>query len=297
MKQALIEVKEVTKVFSARNWRGQSSDVRAVNQVTLAIREGETLGLVGESGSGKTTLGRMILSLETLTAGEVFFKGQALNDLSKEAKKAMKQQMQIIFQDPYTALNPQMSALELVMEPLFREPKKQATEKAQKILARVGITGEAIHKLPQHFSGGQRQRIGIARAVVSQPAFILCDEPTSALDASIQAQIMQLLTSLQKEFGLSYLFISHDLSVIRHISDRIAVMYQGNLVELAPTKALFAKPQHAYTKKLLAAAPIADPHLAKAAMKKRDFDQKIVLSERFAWQEVEAEHFVRVALE
>lgn len=296
MKQALIEVKAATKVFSSRNWRGQSSDVRAVNQVSLAIHEGETLGLVGESGSGKTTLGRMILNLESLTAGEVFLKGQARHALSKEAKKAMDQQMQIIFQDPYSALNPQMSALELVMEPLFREPKNQAKEKAQKILARVGITGEAIDKLPQHFSGGQRQRLGIARAVVSQPSFILCDEPTSALDASIQAQIMQLLISLQKEFGLSYLFISHDLSVIRHISDRIAVMYQGNLVEVAPTKALFEDPQHDYTKKLLAAAPIADPRLAKAAMKTRDFDQKIVLSDNFEWQEVAPEHFVRVAL-
>ena len=294
MNQVLIEVKEATKVFSSRNWRGQSSDLRAVNQVSLAIHEGETLGLVGESGSGKTTLGRMILSLESLTTGEVFFKGQALNNLSKEAQKSIKQQVQIIFQDPYSALNPQMSALELVMEPLFREPKNQAKEKAQKILARVGITGEAIHKLPQHFSGGQRQRIGIARAVVSQPSFILCDEPTSALDASIQAQIMQLLISLQKEFGLSYLFISHDLSVIRHISDRIAVMYQGKLVELGPTNELFDNPQHRYTKKLLAAAPIADPKLAREAMKKKVIQQKIELAEKFEWLEVSANHFVRV---
>lgn len=292
----LLRVEKATKVFKTKNWRGVVSEVRAVDNVSLTINRGETLGLVGESGSGKTTLGRSVLNLEQLTEGKVFFEGKDLSAVSKEEQKALYQQMQIIFQDPYSALNPKMTALELVMEPLLKETKAEATKKATEILETVGITGEAIHKLPRSFSGGQRQRIGIARAVVNHPAFILCDEPTSALDVSIQGQIIQLLKMLQSEYGLSYLFISHDLSVIRHISDRIAVMYQGKLVELAPTADLFNNPQHLYTKKLLAAAPIADPRLAREAMKQRVIDEKITLSETSEWREVSLEHFVRVDL-
>ena len=269
------------------------TEVRAVENVSLTIHRGETLGLVGESGSGKTTLGRSILNLETLSAGKVFFEGQELASLPPEEQKKRYQQMQVIFQDPYSALNPRMTALELVMEPLLKETKDAARAKAKEILAIVGIKGEDIHKFPRNFSGGQRQRIGIARAVVNRPAFVLCDEPTSALDVSIQAQIIQLLLKLQKEFSLSYLFISHDLSVIRHISDRTAVMYQGKLVELAPTKRLFESPQHPYTKKLLAAAPIADPILARAAMDQKDIQETITLSPLFEWIEVEKEHYVR----
>ena len=269
------------------------TEVRAVENVSLTIHRGETLGLVGESGSGKTTLGRSILNLETLSAGKVFFEGQELASLPPEEQKKRYQQMQVIFQDPYSALNPRMTALELVMEPLLKETKDAARAKAKEILAIVGIKGEDIHKFPRNFSGGQRQRIGIARAVVNRPAFVLCDEPTSALDVSIQAQIIQLLLKLQKEFSLSYLFISHDLSVIRHISDRTAVMYQGKLVELAPTKRLFESPQHPYTKKLLAAAPIADPILARAAMAQKDIQETITLSPLFEWIEVEKEHYVR----
>ena len=269
------------------------TEVRAVENVSLTIHRGETLGLVGESGSGKTTLGRSILNLETLSAGKVFFEGQELASLPPEEQKKRYQQMQVIFQDPYSALNPRMTALELVMEPLLKETKDTARAKAKEILAIVGIKGEDIHKFPRNFSGGQRQRIGIARAVVNRPAFVLCDEPTSALDVSIQAQIIQLLLKLQKEFSLSYLFISHDLSVIRHISDRTAVMYQGKLVELAPTKRLFESPQHPYTKKLLAAAPIADPILARAAMDQKDIQETITLSPLFEWIEVEKEHYVR----
>jgi ABC-type oligopeptide transport system ATPase subunit len=234
----LLRVEEASKTFQSRNWRGGITEVQAVDHVSLTINQGETLGLVGESGSGKTTLGRSILNLETLTSGKVYFEGQELSSLSKEEQKARYQQMQVIFQDPYSALNPRMTALELVMEPLIQEPKAVAQTKAKEILAIVGIKGEDVHKFPRNFSGGQRQRIGIARAVVNRPAFVLCDEPTSALDVSIQAQIIQLLLRLQKEFSLSYLFISHDLSVIRHISDRTAVMYQGRLVELAPTQRL-----------------------------------------------------------
>lgn len=290
----LLRVEQATKVFSTKNWRGERSDVRAVDDLSLSIQQGETLGLVGESGSGKTTLGRSILNLEHLTSGKVFFEEKEIAHLSRKEQKSLYQKMQIIFQDPYSALNPGMTALELVMEPLLNDTKSVAREKAIEILATVGIKDEAIHKLPRSFSGGQRQRIGIARAVVNRPAFILCDEPTSALDVSIQGQIIQLLKSLQESYGLSYLFISHDLSVIRHISDRIAVMYQGKLVELGPTNELFDNPQHRYTKKLLAAAPIADPKLAREAMKKKVIQQKIELAEKFEWLEVSANHFVRV---
>ncbi len=293
MTAELIRVENATKIFRSKNWRGSVTEVRAVDDVNLSIYRGETLGLVGESGSGKTTLGRSILGLERLTAGKVFFEDQELGQLPTAEKKALAQKMQIIFQDPYSALNPRMSALELVMEPLLQETKAEARAKAEQVLAAVGISGEAIHKLPRAFSGGQRQRIGIARAVVNQPEFILCDEPTSALDVSIQAQIIQLLLKLQKEFSLSYLFISHDLSVIRHISDRIAVMYQGKLVELAPTQQLFDDPQHPYTKKLLAAAPIADPKLARAALAKKEIQQTIELSDNFEWSEIAPGHFVR----
>lgn len=293
----LLRVEQATKVFTTKNWRGERSDVRAVDDVSLSIQQGETLGLVGESGSGKTTLGRSILNLEQLTSGKVFFEEKEIALLSKKEQKTLYQKMQIIFQDPYSALNPRMTALELVMEPLLNDAKSVAREKAIEILATVGIKDEAIHKLPRSFSGGQRQRIGIARAVVNRPAFILCDEPTSALDVSIQGQIIQLLKSLQESYGLSYLFISHDLSVIRHISDRIAVMYQGKLVELGPTNELFSNPQHLYTKKLLAAAPIADPKLAREAMKKKVIQQKIELAEKFEWREISANHFVRVDLD
>ena len=290
----LIRVKHASKVFTSKNWQGNVTEVQAVDDVSLTIQKGETLGLVGESGSGKTTFGRSILNLESLTSGRILYEGQELSELPKNQQQAIYQQMQIIFQDPYSALNPRLTALELVMEPLMNESKAEARKKAEEILAVVGITGEAIHKIPRHFSGGQRQRIGIARAVVNRPSFILCDEPTSALDVSIQAQIIQLLLSLQKEFGLSYLFISHDLSVIRHISDRIAVMYQGKLVELAPTDELFENPQHSYTKKLLAAAPIADPKKAREAMTKSVIQESIRLASEAEWREIAPNHFVRL---
>lgn len=290
----LIRVEHASKVFTSKNWQGNVTEVQAVDDVSLTIQKGETLGLVGESGSGKTTFGRSILNLESLTSGRIFYEGQELSELPKNQQQTIYQQMQIIFQDPYSALNPRLTALELVMEPLMNESKAEARKKAEEILAVVGITGEAIHKIPRHFSGGQRQRIGIARAVVNRPSFILCDEPTSALDVSIQAQIIQLLLSLQKEFGLSYLFISHDLSVIRHISDRIAVMYQGKLVELAPTDELFENPQHSYTKKLLAAAPIADPKKAREAMKKSVIQESIHLASEAEWREIAPNHFVRL---
>ena len=234
-----------------------------------------------------------MLNLETPTSGKIFYDGKDMSAVNAAERKKMNRKMQIIFQDPYSALNPRLTAVELVMEPLLGVPKKMARQKAIDTLGIVGITGDAVNKFPAAFSGGQRQRIGIARAVVNQPEFILCDEPTSALDVSIQSQILHLLQKLQEELALSYLFISHDLSVIRHISDRIAVMYQGQLVELAPTEQLFHNPQHAYTKKLLAAAPIADPHLARLALENDEIDEVITLSDRFDWHQVDEDHFVR----
>jgi oligopeptide transport system ATP-binding protein len=289
----LIRVVNASKTFVSKDWRGRKLNVRAVSEINLTINKGETLGLVGESGSGKTTLGRMILNLETPSSGQIFYDNQELSDLNSAERKKMNRKRQIIFQDPYSALNPRMTALELVMEPLLDVSKEQAKKKAIETLEIVGIKGEAVDKFPRSFSGGQRQRIGIARAVVNQPEFILCDEPTSALDVSIQSQIIHLLQQLQQDLNLSYLFISHDLSVIRHISDRIAVMYQGQLVELASTERLFNNPQHPYTKKLLAAAPIADPKLARLALDKDLIEEIIQLSDVFEWHQVEADHFVR----
>ncbi len=295
MKKELIRVEGASKTFHSRNWRGQNLSVAAVKEVDLTIYEGETVGLVGESGSGKTTLGRSILGLEKLTAGEIFFEGASLNRLDKRERSRRYQQMQIIFQDPYSALNPRMTALELVQEPLLKSERKAAQEKAAAILALVGITGEDVHKLPRAFSGGQRQRIGIARALINEPRFVLCDEPTSALDVSIQAQILKLLADLQKKIGVTYLFISHDLNVIRHISDRIFVMYHGQVVEAGPTAALFADPQHAYTKRLLAAAPIPDPQKAREALgqwQQTAVTEEIAIGERLTTYS--GEHFVRV---
>lgn len=292
----LIRVENVKKYFTVKNVFGQTDTVvHAVDNVTLTIRKSETLGLVGESGSGKTTLGRSILQLETIDEGAIYFDNLSLTSLSKKERQRIQQRMQIIFQDPYSSLNPRLTALEQVLEPLsLLYNKTEAKNKAEAMLAQVGLTGEAIHKYPRAFSGGQRQRIGIARAVAVNPEFILCDEPISALDVSIQAQIINLLIDLQKEWSLTYLFISHDLSMVRYISDRIAVMYLGKLVELGPTEKLFSNPQHAYTKRLLAAIPIADPARARQAyQQENELDLKpIDISNDLAWVEVEPDHFV-----
>lgn len=280
MSNALMKVNHVSKVYQSKDFKGVKNQTVALNDVSLTLYEGETLGLVGESGSGKSTLGKVILGFEKLTSGRI-----------EKTRETIKKQ--IIFQDPYSSLNPKMSALESVLEPLKDEKDQHAArEKAIKVLEIVGIKGDDVHKIPRHFSGGQRQRIGIARAVVSNPDFIVCDEPTSALDVSIQAQIIDLLKNLQEEYNLSYLFISHDLSVVKHISDRIAVMYKGNVVELATTQQLFDNPQHPYTKKLLGAALSLDP------LKAREQLQSAPLMETFDMAtgelvEVEPGHFVR----
>lgn len=238
--------------------------VKAVDGVSFDIRKGETLGLVGESGCGKSTTGRAILQLYAPTAGSVKFDGNELTTLpSEKALFPFRRRMQMIFQDPYASLNPRMTVGDIIAEPIRTHrliPEKRALrERVQDLMAKVGLNPQYVRRYPHEFSGGQRQRIGIARALATEPEFIVCDEPISALDVSIQAQIMNLLQDLQQEFGLTYLFIAHDLAVVRHISDRIAVMYLGRIVEVATFTDLYASPKHPYTQALISAVPIPDP--------------------------------------
>ncbi|HEV8339138.1 MAG TPA: dipeptide ABC transporter ATP-binding protein [bacterium] len=253
----------ITKGFILQK---QVGAVRAVDGVSFTIRQGETLGLVGESGCGKTTTGRVILRLQEPTSGEAYFEGRNIFKLSKEDLRRMRRDMQIIFQDPYSSLNPRMTVGDIVGEPLEIHNLARGKEKlrrVQELLEIVGLSPYHANRYPHEFSGGQRQRIGIARALAVNPKLIICDEPVSALDVSIQAQVLNLLEELQKEFGLTYLFIAHDLSVVKHISDRIAVMYLGRIVEVAEVDELFVNPQHPYTEALLSAVPIPDPAIRR----------------------------------
>jgi len=236
--------------------------IKAVDGVSFGIVQGETLGLVGESGCGKSTTGRAILQLYEPTAGKVIFDGQELTELKGEPLRKMRRRMQMIFQDPYASLNPRMTVGDIVGEPLVVHniaKGKERRERVQELLRVVGLNPYFVNRYPHEFSGGQRQRIGVARALAVNPDFIVCDEPISALDVSIQAQIINLLEDLQAEFNLTYLFIAHDLSVVRHISDRIAVMYLGKIVELTDRYRLYNEPMHPYTQALLSAVPIPDP--------------------------------------
>lgn len=260
----LLEVKDLKKYYPiGKNFWGKSkSIVKAVNGVSLTISKGETVGLVGESGCGKSTLGRCILKLEEATAGNVVFQGHDMLHMSGEKLKKARRSMQPIFQDPFASLNPRKTVRQILLDPYKVHNLYTLSERLkhiEKLLQLVGLRKEHADRYPHEFSGGQRQRIAIARALTLQPSLIIADEAVSALDVSIQAQILNLMVDLQNQLGLAYLFISHDLSVVRHISDRVAVMYLGQIVELAPTKELYSNPQHPYTTALLAAAPTADP--------------------------------------
>jgi ABC-type oligopeptide transport system ATPase subunit len=240
-----------------------------VDDVSLSVMSGETLAVVGESGSGKTTLGRCVLQMEAATSGKVFYSGVELTALPRRERLAHHRNMQVVYQDPFSSLNPHRTALQQVMEPVQVLLKDvDPRERALEALEAVGIAGADVHKYPRHFSGGQLQRICIARAVSVRPAFVFCDEPVSSLDLSIQAQVLRLLRALQRELGLTYLFVSHDLSVVRDIATRVAVMRRGQVVELGQTAAVFEDPQHPYTKELLASIPIPDPRAARAARRR-----------------------------
>jgi oligopeptide transport system ATP-binding protein len=271
--QTLIRVDKLTKHFPITRGiliQREIGAVQAVDKVSFEIRKGETLGLVGESGCGKSTTGRTILQLYRPTSGQVYYNDQNLVELKGEGLRRMRRNMQMIFQDPYASLNPRLTVGSIIAEPLEVHNIGNARDRKDKVaelLELVGLSPHFINRYPHEFSGGQRQRIGVARALALQPEFIVCDEPISALDVSIQAQVVNLLEDLQQTFGLTYLFIAHDLSMVRHISDRTAVMYLGKVVELATRDELYAHPLHPYTQALLSAVPIPDP--AKEARRQR----------------------------
>lgn len=263
MSKTLVEINNLKKHFNV----GKGQVLKAVDGINLKVRQGETLGLVGESGCGKSTAGRTIIGLYEPTEGQVIFDGVDTSSFNKKEKKEFTKKVQMIFQDPYASLNPRMTVTDIIGEGIDIH-KIYSGEARQKriydLLELVGLSKEHASRYPHEFSGGQRQRIGIARALSIQPELIVCDEPISALDVSIQAQVVNLLEDLQKEFGLTYIFIAHDLSMVKHISDRIAVMYLGNIVEIADSKELYDNPKHPYTQALLSAVPIPDPEIERS---------------------------------
>jgi oligopeptide/dipeptide ABC transporter ATP-binding protein len=261
--EPLLEVKQLKKYYGIdQGWFKPNIDVKAVDDISFTVYKGETFGLVGESGCGKSTTGRTILRLDNPTSGQILFEGKDISHLSYEEMRKLRRKMQMVFQDPYASLNPKKTIRQLLTEPLRVHGlynTKERVNKAVEILEIVGLSEYHLDRYPHEFSGGQRQRIGIARAVILHPELIVADEPVSALDVSIQSQVINLLLQLQKEFQLTYVFISHDLGVVRHITDRVGVMYLGKIVELSETEEMFASPKHPYTKALLSAVPITHP--------------------------------------
>ena len=281
MPDPILTVENLSRHFAVRDgilFGRATGTVRAVDGISFALNRGETLALVGESGCGKSTTARLVLRLIEPTTGTIRFEGSYIQDLHGEKLRALRRRMQIVFQDPFASLNPRMTVGQILEEPLivhrlggplFRRARVEA------LLGMVGLAGYHARRYPHEFSGGQRQRIGIARALAVEPALIVCDEPVSALDVSIQAQVVNLLRDLQRRLGLAYLFIAHDLAVVKHVADRVAVMYLGQIVEIGPRQAVFGDPQHAYTRRLLAAVPIPDPRRRNHA---RDLDDSEVPS-------------------
>jgi oligopeptide/dipeptide ABC transporter ATP-binding protein len=261
----ILEVRNLVKHFTIGGgiFGGEAAVIKAVDGVSFSIHRGETLGLVGESGCGKTTTGRCILQLEKATSGEILFEGRDLATLPAAELRKVRRRLQVIFQDPYSSLNPRMTVGQIIDEPLavhrIVTDRAARSARVRELLGHAGLLPAMARRYPHELSGGQRQRVGIARALAMEPALIVCDEPVSALDVSIQAQIINLLEELQAEFGLTYLFVAHDLSVVRHISDRVAVMYLGKIMEITDRKTLYESPQHPYTRALLSAVPIPDP--------------------------------------
>lgn len=267
--QPILELKDLKVYFKMNNGFLQSKDiVKAVDGISLKIYPGETFGLVGESGCGKSTTGRAIVKINTPTEGQIFVNGEDITKIKGAELKQFKQDVQMIFQDPYASLNPRMTVGEIIREPMdihnIYDTKEEREERVRELLELVGLKPDHIRRYPHEFSGGQRQRIGIARTLALNPKFIVCDEPISALDVSIQAQVINLLEKIQKEMGISYLFIAHDLSMVKHISDRIGVMYLGNLVEVGDGDSVYTDPLHPYTRALLSAVPIPDPETARS---------------------------------
>jgi oligopeptide/dipeptide ABC transporter ATP-binding protein len=260
----ILDVKHLKKHFPVRRGLLQRTvaEIKAVDGVSFALAAGETLCLVGESGCGKSTVGRLILRLIDPTSGDIVFKGESITSLSREAMRDKRQRLQIVFQDPYASLNPRLTAGTIVAEPLEnfdRLGRAEREGRVRELLARVGLGADALSKYPFEFSGGQRQRLGIARALALSPSLIVADEPVSALDVSVQAQVLNLMMDLQEELGLAYLFISHDLGVVEHMADRVAVMYLGRIVEIGQKEEVFAHPRHPYTRALISAAPLPNP--------------------------------------